>query len=191
MMPLLLASSSPARRQLLQRLAWPFEVMSPDIDETPLAQESPATLVERLSRQKGLKAAETYPNHLIISSDQVIIIQGVAVSKPENHLDAVKQLQASSGQWVESLTGLAVWNPRTQTQQYACVPTQILFKALSLAQIEAYLHQDQPYHCAGSLRIEGLGIRLVQKILSDDPTALIGLPLIRLVDFLNQAGYES
>lgn len=186
-MSLILASSSTARRDLLARLQIPFECLSPNIDETPLDGETPSQLVERLSRAKGWTIATLHPKQWIISSDQVIVINGIPVSKPESHDDAVQQLQAASGQWVESLTGLAVLNPTTQEQYYDCVITRILFKTLTLAQIERYLQQDQPYHCAGSLRVESLGISLLAKIHSDDPTALIGLPLIRLVDFLKLA----
>lgn len=185
-MTLILASSSSARYELLSRLQIPFEVMVPDIDETPQQHETPAQLVERLSRAKGLKIAATRPDATIISSDQVIIIQNQAVSKPESHEEAVAQLQAASGQWVESLTGLACYRPDTGEQHYCCVSTNILFKTLSLAQIEGYLRQDKPYHCAGSLRVEGLGIRLITKIHSDDPTALIGLPLISVCEFLDR-----
>ena len=183
-LPLLLASSSTARQQLLTRLQQPFVIAHPAIDETPQPLETPIALVERLSRAKGLKIAETVKDHLIISSDQVIVIAGHAVSKPESHVEAIHQLQAASGSWVESLTGLALFNPQTGKQHYQCVSTQVLFKPLSLSQIERYLQQDQPYHCAGSLRVESLGISLLAKIVSDDPTALIGLPLIGLVDFL-------
>lgn len=184
-MTLILASSSSARHELLSRLQIPFDVVVPDIDETALPDEAPHQLVERLSRAKGMKIANSRPTATIISSDQVIIIRGIALSKPESHEDAVGQLQAASGQWVESLTGLAFYRPETQEQHYCCVSTNILFKTLSLTQIETYLQQDKPYHCAGSLRVEGLGIRLLDKIHSDDPTALIGLPLIRLCDFLD------
>ena len=142
-----------------------------------------------MSRQKGLSLAASYPKHLIISSDQVIVIKGVPVSKPESHQAAVQQLQAASGDWVESLTGLALLNPTTGQQHYRVIPTRVLFKTLSLTQIEQYLQQDQPYHCAGSLRVESLGISLLEKIHSDDPTALIGLPLICLVEFLSLEGY--
>lgn len=190
-MTLILASSSSARHELLSRLQIPFEVVVPNIDETPLAHETPTQLVERLSRAKGMKIASSRPEAAIISSDQVIVIRGVAVSKPESHEDAVAQLQAASGQWVESLTGLAFYRPDTREQYYGCVPTQILFKTLSLTQIETYLEQDKPYHCAGSLRVEGLGIRLLAKIHSDDPTALIGLPLIRVCDFVERLALKT
>lgn len=188
-LPLLLASSSTARQELLTRLQIPFNVVHPDIDETPKPQETPHALVERLSRQKGLRGAHLHPDHLIISSDQVIVIDGIPVSKPESHLEAVQQLQTASGHWVESLTGIAVLNPQTQRQQYRCIPTRVLFKRLSTLQIERYLRQDQPYHCAGSLRVESLGISLLEQIDSKDPTALIGLPLICLVEFLTLEGY--
>ncbi len=189
-LPLLLASSSTARHALLTRLQIPFDCVSPAIDESPFKGETPLALVERLSRQKGLAVAKDHPKHLIISSDQVIVIHGEPVSKPESHGEAIKQLQNASGTWVSSLTGLAVLNPQTQLQQYRCIPTQVLFKTLSLRQIEQYLQQDQPYDCAGSLRVESLGIRLLEKIHSDDPTALIGLALIGLVEFLTNEGYE-
>jgi len=184
---LILASSSPARRMLLERLTVPFIVVRPDIDETPLPKEAPQQLVARLTQEKGAVIAKQYNNHVVISADQVIIVRDQAISKPETRKQAVEQLLNESGQWVESLSGLGVLNSATGYYQYTCVKTRVLFRQLSLKQIHAYLAKDEAaYHCAGSLRVEALGISLLEKIESDDPTALIGLPLIALTKILEQ-----
>ncbi|MCD6046368.1 MAG: septum formation inhibitor Maf [Gammaproteobacteria bacterium] len=183
---IVLASSSPARKMLLERLQIPFETHAPNIDETPLLGETPEQLVTRLTQEKGRAVAKKFPEALIISSDQVIIVKGQVISKPETKEAAVVQLQEESGEWVESLTGLGLLNAKTNEYQYACVKTRVLFRELTQAMIDDYLAKDpQAIYCAGSLRVEALGIILLKKIESDDPTALIGLPLITLTEMLN------
>lgn len=184
-MKIILASSSSARLMLMQRLLLLFEVATPDIDETQLENESPEALVARLTREKGLAVAKKYADHLIISADQVIVVRGKAISKPETREAAIEQLLAQSGECVEALSGIGLLNSATNHFQYACVKTQVVFQTLSLQQIEKYLNKDeQAYHCAGSLRVEALGISLLEKVSSEDPTALIGLPLIALIKML-------
>lgn len=186
---LVLASSSSARRMLLERLQIPFEVASPDIDETPHLHESPQSLVDRLTREKGRAIQKRFPEHLIISADQVIVVRGEAISKPESKEDAVRQLLNESGQWIEALSGLGLLNAQTAQYQYVCVKTRVLFRKISLEEIEAYLAKEpSALLAAGSLKVEGLGISLLEKIETDDPTALIGLPLIALMNMLRSSG---
>jgi septum formation protein len=185
---IVLASSSPARKMLLARLQIPFETHAPNIDETPLSGETPEQLVARLTQEKGKVIAKEFSDALIISSDQVIVVKGQVISKPETKEAAIAQLQEESGEWVESLTGLGLLNTKTNEYQYACVKTDVLFRELTQPMIEDYLAKDpQAIYCAGSLRVEALGIILLKKIESDDPTALIGLPLITLTEMLNSA----
>lgn len=182
---IVLASSSPARKMLLERLLIPFETCSPEIDESLLADETPENLVARLTKEKGRVIGQKYPDAIVISSDQVIVVKGRAISKPETYEEAVNQLQAESGAWVQAFTGLGVLNTKTQEYEYRCVKTRVLFRELTLEHIKDYLRKDpQAIHCAGSLRVEALGITLLKKIESDDPTALIGLPLIVLTEIL-------
>lgn len=188
---LILASSSLARRTSLEQLLIPFEWISPNIDETPLPDEAPTNLVERLTREKGRAAAKSYPEAFIISADQVIVVNGEAISKPEAYENAVHQLEMESGQWVEALSGIGLLNARTNQYHYACVITRVLFKHITREQIEKYLAKDpQALHCAGSLRVEASGISLLEKVHSDDPSALIGLPLIALCDMLAKEGFD-
>ncbi len=184
---LILASSSSARRMLLERLSLSFEAVSPDIDETPRLGETPEALVARLTKEKGEAVRKKYPRAIIISSDQVIVVKGEAISKPETREGATQQLLNESGEWVEALCGVGVLNTTTDDYQFACVKTRVLFQKLTLSQIENYLNKDpHAIHCAGSLRVEGLGISLLEKVESDDPTALIGLPLIMLTKMLRK-----
>jgi len=185
---LILASSSPYRRELLERLKIPFEVMAPDVDETPRPGEMPEKLVERLAVEKAQKIAGQKPGTLVIGSDQVAVYNGHIVGKPHSHDMAVEQLQSASGRTVTLYTGLALVNADTQRVQCEVIPYRVTFRALTDAQIESYLRKEQPYSCAGSVKSEGLGIALLEKFEGDDPNTLIGLPLIRLVRMLENEG---
>ncbi len=187
-MRLVLASSSPYRRELLARLKIPFEVVLPEVDETPRPGETPQALVERLAVEKARSVAESVPDALVIGSDQVAVYDGAIVGKPHTHERAVQQLRAAAGRTVVLYTGLALVNSATARVQCEVVPYRVTFRALSEAQIESYLRKEQPYACAGSVRSEGLGIALLERFEGEDPNTLIGLPLIRLVRMLEQEG---
>ncbi|WP_026244607.1 Maf family protein [Dasania marina] len=186
MNPLILASSSPYRKQLLQRLGLTFSCISPDIDETPLPQESAAELVARLAKRKALAISASHHEHLIIASDQVAALNGHILGKPGNHANAVQQLQQCSGQAVTFYTALHVLNSQTGHSQHCVETFTVYFRLLSQQQIQRYLHKEQPYHCAGSFKMEGLGICLFEKMQGDDPNSLIGLPLIQLINMLTK-----
>jgi septum formation protein len=187
-MKLILASSSPYRRELLERLQLPFEVIAPDVDESPRPEETPSTLVERLAIEKARKIADGRPGTLVIGSDQVAVYNGTIVGKPHSHHKAVEQLRSASGKAVTLYTGLALFNADTRHVQHEVIPYRVTFRTLSDAQIESYLRKEQPYSCAGSVRSEGLGIVLLERFEGDDPNTLIGLPLIRLVRMLENEG---
>lgn len=186
---LVLASSSPYRRELLDRLGLEYLTVSPAIDETALPGETPDALVERLAEQKARKVAETHQG-LIIGSDQVATVDDDILGKPGNHENAVAQLTRLSGQRVTFHTGLCLLDTAHHEAQVDVVPFTVQFRSLSAEQIERYLQREQPYNCAGSFKSEGLGITLFEKMLGDDPTALIGLPLIRLTAMLAKAGID-
>jgi len=189
---LVLASSSPYRRELLGRLRIPFDVVSPDIDETPLADETPEATAVRLSIAKARAAAERLPDApdvLVIGSDQVATFDGRQIGKPGTHENAVAQLRAMRGRSVAFHSALALFDARTGGVQCADIVTRVQFRDYSDAEIEAYLRAETPYDCAGSAKSEGLGIALLDAIESDDPTALIGLPLIALTKMLRAAGF--
>lgn len=186
--PLILASSSVYRRSLLQRLGVVFTSVSPDVDETPHPGELPAATALRLALSKAQAVAATNPRALIIGSDQVADLDGAALSKPGNHGNAVRQLQAMRGRRVVFHTALCLLDATSGNHQLENVPTAIQFRDISDTQIERYLRIEQPYDCAGSAKIETLGIALVKKIDSDDPTAIIGLPLMMLVTMLAREG---
>ena len=188
MQTIVLASSSPFRRELLQKLGLAFECLSPDIDESAQDNETPFALVERLARQKAMAVAETYQNAVIIGSDQVAVLGERILGKPHSHDNAVEQLTACSGKQVRFLTGLAVYNSQTETMQSLVEPFDVHFRSLNSSQINSYLRAEQPYNCAGSFKSEGLGISLFSKLNGDDPNSLIGLPLIRLTDLLDNEG---
>ncbi|EWC41538.1 Maf family protein [Stutzerimonas stutzeri] len=190
MLPLLLASSSRYRQQLLSRLQLPFESHAPDIDETPLPGEDAERLVRRLAEQKSRALAADYPNHLIIGSDQVAVLGEKILGKPHTFERAKQQLQAASGKSVRFLTGLAMLDSATNRIQVDCVPFTVHFRSLDEARIERYLTTEQPFDCAGSFKAEGLGISLFRATEGEDATSLIGLPLIRLVDMLLAEGVE-
>ncbi|WP_226687771.1 Maf family protein [Stutzerimonas stutzeri] len=187
---LLLASSSPYRQQLLSRLRLPFESCAPDIDETSLPGESAEQLVTRLAEQKARALAEQYPNHLIIGSDQVAVLDSKIIGKPHTYERAKQQLQSASGNRVRFLTGLALFDSATGRIQTDCVPFTVHFRELDEARIERYLKIEQPYDCAGSFKAEGLGISLFRATEGEDVTSLVGLPLISLVDMLLNEGYD-
>jgi septum formation protein len=185
---LVLASTSRYRRMLLERLGIAFATVAPTTDEAPLDGEAPAATAFRLAEAKARSVAPAYPDALIIGSDQVADCEGHPVGKPGTHERAVAQLRELSGQTVIFHTGLAVLDAATGACQTALVDVRSTFRWLSHAEIEAYLRREQPYDCAGSVRSEALGIALFESIHSDDPTALIGLPLIRLTTMLRAAG---
>ena len=185
--PLILASTSQYRRELLERLRIPFEVISPKVDETPLAGESTLDLALRLAHAKAAAVATKHPNAWVIGSDQVADLYGAAIGKPGNFERALAQLQLMRGQTVIFQTALCLMKGDIQTT--VCIPTEVSFRKLADSVLEAYLLAEEPYDCAGSAKSEGLGISLLESIKSDDPTALIGLPLIALTGLLRDAGF--
>lgn len=185
---LILASSSPFRRELLSRLMFPFDVVVPDVDETPRQHESPQALVERLAIAKAQIVATKHPGALVIGSDQVAVHNGEIVGKPHTHERAVQQLRTASGRTVMLYTGLALVNSSSGRVQSEVVPYGVTFRTLTDRQIENYLHKEQPYHCAGSVKSEGLGVALLERFEGEDPATLIGLPLIRLIRMLENEG---
>ncbi len=187
---LVLASTSPYRRELLTRLGIPFEVAAPDIDETPHAGEGPADTALRLAQAKARALAHRYPGALIIGSDQVATLDNLQIGKPGNHERAVAQLQLMRGRTVIFHTALALYDSRNDSVQVKDVQTEVDFRQLSDEFIEAYLQKEQPYNCAGSAKSEGLGIVLMSAMRGTDPNALIGLPLIELVSMLQHAGFR-
>jgi len=187
-MKLILASTSPYRKALLERLQVDFVCDSPDIDESPLVGESVQDMVVRLAKFKAEAVAGKYPDALIIGSDQSAELEGEILTKSGNFENAVKQLQKASGKRIVFQTGLCLLNAKTGNSQTACVPYTVMFKPLTRDMIEHYLKKEQPYNCAGSFKSEGLGISLFEAMEGEDPSALIGLPLIRLVSWLNEAG---
>jgi len=190
MQQLVLGSSSPFRRALLEKLGLNFESSSPDIDETAIENESAEELVARLSQQKAKAIAASYPDALIIGSDQVAVLENTILGKPGNHDNALKQLKAASGKHVRFLTGLTLLNAKTGQHQTCVEPFNVHFKSLSDQQIDYYLQQEQPYQCAGSFKSEGFGISLFSKLEGDDPNSLIGLPLIKLIEMLMVEGID-
>ncbi|RZA14400.1 MAG: septum formation inhibitor Maf [Proteobacteria bacterium] len=187
---LLLASSSPYRRELLSRLRLPFTCASPDIDESHLPDEPACALVKRLAEQKARALAALHPGHLIIGSDQVAVLGDRVLGKPGDFAQAREQLLAASGRSVTFLTGLALLNVASGECQVDVVPFTVHMRPLSAAAIERYLLAEQPYDCAGSFKAEGLGVTLFQSTEGADATSLVGLPLIRLVDMLLKEGVQ-
>ncbi len=183
-MKLILASTSPYRRTLLERLQLPFETVAPDINETPLPGETPQQLVERLAIAKAQVVARSAKSALVIGSDQVAVHNGEIVGKPRDHDHAVEQLRSASGNTITLYTGLALVNSTTGSVHSEVVPYRVVFQPLTDEQIETYLRKEQPYDCAGSVKSEGLGIALLARFEGDDPNTLIGQPLIRLVAML-------
>ncbi len=186
---LVLASSSPFRQRLLKQLRLPFASCSPDIDETAKPGERAVELVQRLAIAKAGAVTDRYPEALIIGSDQVAVHDnGKIVGKPHDYADAVAQLRGASGKSTTLYTGLCLLNAKTGSFQVDVIPFIVHFRTLNDQIIERYLQKEQPYGCSGSLKADALGIALLQRLEGDDPNALIGLPLIRLVEMLDQAG---
>ena len=188
--PLILASTSRYRRDLLQRLGLPFEVLAPEVDETRLPAEAPAAMALRLALAKARAVAALRPDAVVIGSDQVADLEGVALGKPGDHERATAQLRQLSGRRAVFQTAVAVLRPATGFEQALLAPVNVQFRALSDAEIQHYLQADQPYDCAGSAKSESLGIALLESIHSDDPTALVGLPMIRTCRLLRDAGID-
>ena len=188
--PLILASTSRYRRELLERLRLPFEVIAPLVDEAPLPGEAPAVLAQRLAMAKARVVAAQHPGAIVIGSDQVADLHGQAIGKPGTHERAVAQLRSMRGQRITFQTAVAVVRADRGYAQGLLASVVVSFRDLSDAQIEHYLRTEQPYDCAGSAKCETLGIALLEAIDSDDPTALIGLPLIRTCRLLREAGLD-
>jgi len=187
---LILGSTSRYRHELLSRLRLPFTVAAPDVDETPQPGESPEALARRLALAKAYAVATQHPEAVVIGSDQVADLNGEPLGKPGNHTRAVQQLQRMRGHTVVFQTAVAVVCLATQFEQIDLAPVRVRFRDLSDAEIDAYLRAEEPYDCAGSAKSEGLGIALLDTIDNDDPTALIGLPLIRTCRMLRSAGID-
>jgi len=187
---LVLGSTSPYRRELLTRLRLPFTTAAPQVDETPRAHETPRALALRLALAKAREVASRHPQAIVIGSDQVADLAGQPLGKPGTHPRAVAQLRQMSGQTVVFQTALAVVCAATGFEQTDLAAVEVRFRALGDAEIERYLQAEQPYDCAGSAKSEGLGIALLEAIHSDDPTALVGLPLIRTARLLRAAGLQ-
>ena len=185
---LVLGSTSAYRRELLARLHIPFEVAAPDVDETPFSGEAPQALAERLALAKARTVAARFPKAVVIGSDQVADLNGLSLGKPGTHDKAVAQLRQMRGQTVVFQTAVAVMCLETGFEQHGLAAVRVKFRDLTDEEIENYLQLEQPYDCAGSAKSEGLGIALLDTIESDDPTALIGLPLIRTCQMLRAAG---
>ncbi len=187
---LVLGSTSPYRRALLQRLQIPFEVAAPDVDETPLAGEAPHMLAQRLALAKARAVARLFPDAVVIGSDQVADLLGTPLGKPGTHEKAVAQLRMMRGQTVVFQTAVSVVCLESGFEENSLAAVNVRFRDLTDTEIDNYLHAEQPYDCAGSAKSEGLGIALLASIDSDDPTALIGLPLIRTCQMIRAAGIE-
>mgnify|MGYP000965561940 CR=1 FL=1 len=187
---IILGSGSIYRKELLQRLQIRFETSNPQIDETPLINESPDQTAARLAEAKARAVARIYPQALIIGSDQVAALGDIRLGKPLNHANAVEQLRQTQGKEVVFYTAVCVLNSFTDKLQIRVIPYYVKFRRLSDQQIENYLLKEQPYQCAGSAKSEGLGIALIERMTGDDPSGLIGLPLITLIDMLTLEGIK-
>ena len=187
---LILASRSPYRRAVFAKLGLFFQAIAPDIDESPLENETPKALVIRLALEKAQAIAGNHPNALIIGSDQVAVLDNNIITKPHEHQKATQQLRQASGRKVTFLTSLCLYNSQTHKHQSAVSPYFVNFLSLSDEQIEHYLQKEKPYNCAGSFKSEGLGITLFSSMSGDDPNSLIGLPLIDLTKMLRNEGVE-
>jgi len=186
---LVLASTSPYRRALLERLGLPFEVVAPKCDEAPLPNEAPQETASRLAVLKARSLG--HPNALVIGSDQVAVSDGTRLDKPGDHATATRQLRALSGKSADFHTAVALLDSKSGNLQQRVVRCRVVFRSLDDGMIERYLRREQPYDCAGSAKAEGLGIALIARIETDDPTSLIGLPLIALTDMLARAGLPA
>ncbi|HIF5695768.1 TPA: Maf family protein [Vibrio parahaemolyticus] len=186
---LVLASTSPFRQQLLEKLSVPFICLSPDCDETPYESEIPLDLVQRLAVNKATSCSINKPS-LVIGSDQVCVIDGKIVGKPLNRENAINQLLAQSGKAITFYTGLAVYNSVTNLTEVGYDTFEVHFRNLNREQIERYVDREEPFYCAGSFKSEGMGICLFEKLVGKDPNTLVGLPLIDLIDMLQKQGFE-
>ncbi|KMK08011.1 Maf family protein [Pluralibacter gergoviae] len=184
MLPLILASTSRYRRELLKKLEMPFKCVAPQVDELPLPGESPRQLVLRLAQAKAQALAADYPNNLIIGADQVCVLDGKITGKPHSEENARRQLRAASGHVVTFYTGLALYNSASGHLQTECEPFDVHFRQLSDVEIARYIEKEQPLNCAGSFMSEGLGITLFERLDGRDPNTLVGLPLIALCKML-------
>jgi septum formation protein len=187
---LVLASSSPYRKELLAKLGIPFEAASPDIDESALSGETPAQQSKRLAGEKAMALRQRFPSHLIIGSDQVATLEGIQLGKPGNHARTVAQLCAASGKKVEFLTSVCVFDSATGKAVSATDRTVVHFRTLTAEKIKRYVDKERPYDCAGGFKSESLGVALIKRLETGDPNALVGLPLIRLVGLLEEFGLE-
>ncbi len=187
---IILASTSPYRKQLLAKLDFQFSTCSPEVDETSKKNETPTDLVIRLAIDKALAGATQFKKGLVIGSDQVAVIDGCIIGKPHDHKNAVTQLMACSGKVITFYTGVALHNISTNQSESVCETFNVHFKTLNLKQIESYLAREQPYYCAGSFKCEGLGIALFERLEGKDPNTLIGLPLITLTEMLANQGFD-
>ncbi|WP_033576318.1 Maf family protein [Dickeya chrysanthemi] len=185
---IVLASTSIYRKALLEKLGLPFVCAAPDIDETPHDGENAVSLVRRLAISKARALANRYPNHLIIGSDQVCVLEGAITGKPHTPENAIRQLQQASGRCITFYTGLALFNSSTAHLQSVVEPFDVYFRTLSTREIERYVDIEQPLDCAGSFKSEGLGITLFDRLSGRDPNTLIGLPLITLLELLREEG---
>jgi septum formation protein len=185
---LVLASTSAYRRALLERLGLSFECAAPGVDESALEDEAPAETARRLARAKAAAVAPHFPDALVIGSDQVASLGALRLDKPGNHANAARQLQALSGQTAQFDTAVCLLDAARDAAWVRVVPCRVTFRHLNARVIEAYLQREQPYDCAGSAKSEGLGIALIERMETEDPTALIGLPLIALTELLAAAG---
>ena len=187
---LLLASTSPWRRMLLEKLTLPFECAAPEVDETPQPGESARQLVVRLAQAKAQALASRFPQHLMIGSDQVCVLDGEITGKPHTEENAHRQLRKASGTIVTFYTGLALYNSANGHLQTECEPFDVHFRHLSDQEIEAYIRKENPLQCAGSFKSEGLGITLFERLEGRDPNSLVGLPLIALCQMLRREGFN-
>ncbi|CAN5737068.1 Maf-like protein [soil metagenome] len=188
---LILASTSRYRHELLSRLRLPFEVVASEVDETPLHGETPAQLAQRLAMAKARAVSAKYPDAVVIGSDQVADLDGLSIGKPGSHERATEQLRSMRGRSVVFQTAVAVVRAASGFSGTALVPVTVRFRRLNNEEIDRYLRAEEPYDCAGSAKCEGLGITLLDSLDSNDPTALVGLPLIRTAALLRQAGIDS
>ena len=188
MTQIVLASTSPYRRELLEKLGIPFTTASPQVDETPIPGENARQLVVRLAQAKAQALSKEYPNHLIIGSDQVCVLEGKIVGKPHTEEKAVEQLLTARNSIVTFYTGLALYNSASGNLQVTCEPFDVHFRHLSEQEIRNYVRKEQPLQCAGSFKSEGLGITLFDRLSGKDPNTLVGLPLISLCEMLNNEG---
>ena len=190
MSPLVLGSRSPSRRKLLERLLLPFVVVHPDVDESPRDGETPEALVSRLSEQKARAVGARVGAGLVIGSDQVALVGGTVLGKPGDHARNVAQLEMASGRWIEFRTGIAVLDASSGRLQIDVAPFAVKLKALTASDIDAYVTRERAYDCAGGFRAESLGCAIIERMNGDDPTALLGLPMIRLCEMLQAEGLD-